>query len=223
MSETSLVETEGTYDQIFDRLGIAPEDRTPEDFFWDKAPDGTSWPIPTHIQYDNRTYNHLPTGTIVSPVAELVDPEVLGSRSIIMDANLDGSSMRIGDNVVIGNGVTISKGSVIHDSSHIGNGASIYPNVTIGESVVIGKDVAIGERVAIHDGAVIEDGADIRRNVKIGKSAVIGTRAQIYAGADIGEGSTVYPEVEVRYKRKIRSHTAVVLGHFKHARLGEPK
>lgn len=75
---------------------------------------------------------------------------------------------------------------MIEDSSKIGNGVKLAPNVYIGHDAIIGDNVTIYPNVTIGEGVVIGEGTVIYSNVTVREFCKIGKNCVIQPGAVIG-------------------------------------
>ena len=75
---------------------------------------------------------------------------------------------------------------MIEDSSKIGNGVKLAPNVYIGHDTIIGDNVTIYPNVTIGEGVVIGEGTVIYSNVTVREFCKIGKNCVIQPGAVIG-------------------------------------
>jgi UDP-3-O-[3-hydroxymyristoyl] glucosamine N-acyltransferase len=215
MTEVYLGET---YDEIFEGQRIPDCDRSPDNFFFDIGDDGLTYAIPTHVGYDGKTYRHLENGAIVSPNASSVNYDEIGSRVIIMDADLGLSS--IGDGTEVASGVSIGEDCYIGENNFIGMRTSIGRHCLTGDDVTIGTDNWVQSFVAMGNDVTISKDSTLSRGSYIGNNVSIGAECQIGNNADIGDGSMIFDRTKISPRTIIRDFTAVVPGHFKHARRG---
>ncbi len=96
----------------------------------------------------------------------------------------------------------IHASAVIHESSRLGAGCRIGPNVVIGANCVLGEQVIVRAGSVIEHGVVIGSGSVINANVNIGYCSQLGERVVIQAGAVIGsEGYGFAPDNQNQYHR----------------------
>lgn len=203
-----------TYEQIFERTEVPFVLRTPGNFFFDQAPEGTKeagveYAIPSQILIGNDPvpYDLWDDGTAISLAAEITEPEEIGGRVII------------GPEAVVEQGAFVGFGSIVCPKAQVKCGASLgSANIVLPESSVeefavtapnvqIGEGARVGRHSTIASGTVIEDGVSISQYSEVGPNNHIGEGAVLRMSTGTGDNVTILPGAIIR--GRVKSNTTV--------------
>ncbi len=173
----------------------------------------------------------------VSDSARIEEDVALEPGAIVSDNAEIGRGSRIGAGAVIGYGVTIGRDcsvgpNAVLQSTHLGNGVIVHPNVTIGSDgfgfamgleghlkvpqvgrVIVQDDVEIGAGTTIDRGAlgdtVIGEGTKIDNLVQIGHNVEIGRNCVIVSQVGISGSAKLGDYVAVGGKTGINGHVTI--------------
>ena len=115
-----------------------------------------------HPKYYDKCLNSAATVIIINK--EVACPQ---GKALLISENPFGDFNKLGKHF----SPFFSSTKAIADSSFIGEGTIIQPNVFLGNNVKIGKNCLIHSNVSIYDNVVIGDGVEIHANTVIGSDA----------------------------------------------------
>jgi len=119
-----------------------------------------------HIFLDlNQKEKHPRNNTRAKNQADIKEPSIIGSGTIVKRKSMIGPYAIIGDNVTVGRGVHIEN-AIVFSNTVISDFASI-------KGAVIGEGVSIGKRVRIEDECIIGDHSAIRDNVTLSRAVTV--------------------------------------------------